>query len=363
MKILTVVGARPQFIKAAAVSDEIRKDNTEILVHTGQHYDENMSKVFFDELGIPKPDYNLGVGSGSHAQQTAQMMLGMEKVLLETQPDMVLLYGDTNSTLAGAITAAKLNIPIAHVEAGVRFHLMDMPEEQNRVVADHLSSLLFASTLLGQQNLLDEKVAGEVHNVGDVMYDALIRFGRIADGLDFEHFYKRLTPISHNLDKLDKNSGWYYCTSHRPENTDDKSKLENIFAALNELDAPVLFPAHPRIQSFVSSVYEKYPNIVFVQPVSYIDSVYFTKHAKKIVTDSGGLHKEAYLLGIPCVTVLRSGWEETKTGNWNVFVSPDKRAILDAVRNVTPDVSVARDQFGDGCSAKKIVGIVDGFAR
>lgn len=351
-KIVTVIGARPQFIKSGILSKELMKEFKEVLVHTGQHYDKNMSDIFFEEMGIKKPDYNLGVGSGTHATQTAAMMIGIENVLLKENPDAVLLYGDTNSTLAAAVTAAKLQIPIFHVEAGVRANVFDMPEEQNRIVTDHLSTILFAPTTLALENLNKENLGDKSINTGDVMYDSLLYYSNIAERKNRNEYMKELKPLFDS--KVNINGDYCLATCHRPENTDDKNKFVEIVSALNELGMPVIFAAHPRIRNLVNEFHEQYGNIIFVQPLSYYETLFFTKHAKYVVTDSGGLHKEAFLHGVPCVSILRNGWEETLQNNWNEFVRPNKEMILSSIRNRKISYDSNRDAFGDGQSCKKI---------
>ena len=303
MKIVTIVGARPQFVKAAAVSRVIRKKHEEILVHTGQHYDNNMSDVFFDELHIPKPDVNLGVGSGTHARQTAEMMIGIEDVLLKEKPDYLMVYGDTNSTLAGAIAASKIHIPIIHVEAGLRSYNMRMPEEQNRILTDRISTLLLCPTEVAVENLKKEAITEGVYNVGDVMCDAVLYYSKMLEEYPKEFYFEHLEGIYEPIDSVDE---WYLATIHRAENTDDIDKIRNILAAFEELDAPVIFPVHPRTKGLVTKLRDehKYSNILFVQPMGYLDMLYFVKHAKKAVTDSGGLQKETYILDTPCVIEL-----------------------------------------------------------
>lgn len=359
-KIVTVVGARPQFIKAGITSQSIRKEFKEILVHTGQHYDKKMSNVFFDEMKLPTPDYNLAVGSGSHAIQTAQMMIKIEEVLLKEKPDGVLLYGDTNSTVAASLTAAKLNIPVFHVEAGTRTHVFDMPEEQNRIVTDHLSSICFAPTQLSQDNLIKEGLKDKSFFVGDVMFDALLFYSKISDEISHDDYLSKLSPLFGK--RKDLSNGYYFATSHRPENTDNKDKLDNILKALDELDHPVLFAVHPRISKYIQTIHGNYSNIFFVEPLTYFETIHFLKNAFFVITDSGGLHKEAYLMGIPCVSILRNGWEETLQDAWNEFVRPEKTSILNSINNRKINRESIRGGFGDGHSCDYIVEkIVDFF--
>lgn len=344
MKIITVVGARPQFIKAAAVSKVIRKGHKEILIHTGQHYDENMSKIFFDELCIPKPDYNLEVGSGNHGFQTGTMMIKLEEIYLREKPDMVLVYGDTNSTLAGALTASKLLIPVVHVEAGLRSFNMAMPEEQNRVLTDHISTLLFAPTETAVNNLNDEGIHKGIFNVGDVMYDAILFFKKIAE--EKSDIIKRLN-LSEN--------GYILATIHRAENTNDIAKLKNIMEALSESGVKIVLPLHPRTKKYIES-YGLHigDNISVIDPVGYLDMINLEMHAQKIVTDSGGVQKEAFFMKKPCITMReQTEWVETVQNGWNVLVGTNKDNILDSIINFHPDKE-QKSIFGDGSAAEKI---------
>ena len=360
MKIVTILGARPQFIKAAAVSKELRTKHKEIIVHTGQHYDKNMSEIFFDELGIPRPDFNLSVGSGTHAYQTAKMMIKIEDILIDEKPDAVLTYGDTNSTLAAAITAAKLCIPIAHVEAGVRAFIKDMPEEQNRIVADHLATWNFAPSDQAVKYLYAEGIKDGVYNVGDVMYDALIYYQQRVDEFDKDYFFKRLKYIYPSDIRLV--SSWYLTTIHRPENTNDINTFSSILDGLESLDYPVIFPVHPRTKHLVKSLHnlKEYKNIHFVEPLSYIDMIFFAKNAVKIITDSGGLHKEAFLMKVPAVVILRgSAWEETLNGNCNVLCSPNKDDIVKKTLKTKIDYNFYNKKYyGDGTAARQITNII-----
>src|SRR5690554_6927865 len=265
MKLITIIGARPQFIKAAPFSEEFRKNNKEILVHTGQHYDTNMSDIFFEELGIPKPDYNLGVGSGSHGKQTASMLEGIEEILLKEKPDGLLVYGDTNSTLAGALAASKLHIPVYHVEAGLRSYNKLMPEEQNRILTDHISDMLLCPTQTAVDNLKKEGITAGVANTGDIMYDTVLRNIDIANekysnGLWFDEIVRENDKISKISEK-----GYYLATIHRAENTDNPEKLTNIFKAFSELDKPVLLPLHPRTNKLIESLEVDMKNIIIIK--------------------------------------------------------------------------------------------------
>lgn len=352
MKILTVVGARPQFIKAAAVSRELRKEHVEVLVHTGQHYDANMSRVFFDELEIPRPDYNLNIGSAGHGEQTGRMLIELEKVILTEKPDYVLVYGDTNSTLAGALVGSKLLIPVIHVEAGLRSYNKRMPEEQNRVLTDHISDILFCPTETAVANLAKEGITKGVYNVGDVMYDSVL------------YNIKLAMEKSDVLDQLELRPEKYYlATVHRAENTDNQDKLLTILEALNQLDRKVVFPIHPRTRNLLKEYGRDagaYHNILVIDPVGYLDMLMLTKYSRKVLTDSGGLQKEAYFLDKPCVTLRNeTEWVETLEGNWNVLVGIDKDRIVEAVRSLAPEIKVKNKKyFGNGRAAKKMIGIL-----
>ncbi|MBU4138641.1 MAG: UDP-N-acetylglucosamine 2-epimerase (non-hydrolyzing) [Euryarchaeota archaeon] len=311
MKIVSIVGARPQFIKCAPLSRELRKVHHEILVHTGQHYDHDMSDIFFEELNIPKPDYNLGIGSGSHGEQTGKMLTEIEKVLLKEKPDLVLVYGDTNSTLAGALAAVKLHIRVAHVEAGLRSFDRNMPEEINQVLTDHISDILFCPTQTAVDNLSKEGITQGVHLVGDVMLDALEYNKTVA-----EKKSKILEVLGLKKDK------YLVITIHRPSNTDSRENLNNIIKALREIGEAVVFPVHPRTKKFLQEYGLDFPaNVRLMDPLGYLDMLKLMAGARKILTDSGGIQKEAYMLGVPCVTLRENTeWVETLEGGWNVLV-------------------------------------------
>jgi UDP-GlcNAc3NAcA epimerase len=348
MRILTVVGARPQFIKAAAVSRVVRQEHQEILVHTGQHYDFGMSQVFFDELDLPHADYNLGVGSASHGVQTAQMIQKIEAVLQQEKPDLVMVYGDTNSTLAAALAAVKIHIPIAHVEAGLRSFNRQMPEEVNRRLTDHSSTLLFTPTDLATQNLAQEGIIQDVYQVGDVMYDVLLNY------LD------RAQPCSPLLETLGLKSGGYLlATIHRAENTDTPARLKAILQALSSTEWPVIFPVHPRTRQCIQQmgfedILDRSPHLQCVEPMGYLDMLWLEQNAHRILTDSGGVQKEAYLLGVPCLTIREeTEWQETVDSGWNQLIPAEKSAILTALAdNLHPK---NRPSFyGDGKAAQRI---------
>ena len=358
MKVVTIAGARPQFVKAAAVSRVLREKHTEILVHTGQHYDNNMSDVFFEELHIPKPDINLGVGSGSHAKQTAEMLVGIEEILLKEEPDYLLVYGDTNSTLAGALAASKIHIPIIHVEAGLRSYNMGMPEEQNRILTDRISKILLCPTDVAVDNLKKEGITQGVYNVGDVMCDAVLYYSKLLDEQPSECYFSHLEGLSEDIKPVNE---WYLSTIHRAENTDSINKVREILNAFEKLDAPVIFPVHPRTKGLVKTLKERhrYKNILFIEPVGYLDMLYFVKNAKKVITDSGGLQKETYILGTPCITVRdQTEWVETLVGNHNILAKPVAEDIVDKVMNTTIDYDKKESYYGAGNAAEKICELI-----
>lgn len=351
MNILTVVGARPQFIKAAVGSRALRKKHTEILVHTGQHHDANMSDVFFDEMGIPRPDYNLGISGGTHGEMTGKMLIEIEKVLIKEKPDALLVYGDTNSTMAAALAAVKLHIPVIHVESGNRFNTLDSPEEVNRIVTDHVSSLRFACTQSALLSLEKENLAANSFVVGDPMYDAFLYYGKRSA----EHNFNDVLDINGN--PLNIPDEFYYMTCHRQENTDDPDKLLEILSAMMELDAPTIYPVHPRNHKTVMSLsaQKDFSKIIFTQPVGYLSSIAFAKNAKKIVTDSGGVQREAFFADKKCVTVLDFVvWPETMRDGRNMLAKPKKTDILKKLAE--PQIINSDYQpFGDGHAAEKCV--------
>ncbi|MBN1837569.1 MAG: UDP-N-acetylglucosamine 2-epimerase (non-hydrolyzing) [Spirochaetales bacterium] len=349
-RIVSVVGARPQFIKAAVVSRLIRDGYQgaleEVLVHTGQHYDANMSEIFFAQMRIPRPDVNLGIGSASHGRQTGEMLAGIEDVLLRERPDWVLVYGDTNTTLAGALAAAKLNIPVAHVEAGLRSFERSMPEEKNRVVADHLSSLLFCPTPVAAANLRNEGITNGVRIVGDVMYDASL-------------FYRGLLESGEARAELgfEPPADFYLLTLHRAENTDDPRRLRGIVEALSGLNTlPGVFPIHPRTRKALAQQDLRFADHVrLVEPVGFFEMLELERRCRFVVTDSGGVQKEAYFFGKPCITLRdQTEWTETVATGWNVLTGADTeriRAAFAAVRRP----SARPDLYGDGNAGSKIL--------
>lgn len=353
-KIVTIIGARPQFVKAAIVSRALQQatDLQEVLVHTGQHYDANMSSMFFAELEMPAINYQLATGSGSHAQQTGVMLVAIEEVLIKEKPEVLLIYGDTNSTLAGALAAAKLHIPIAHVEAGLRSFNRKMPEEINRIVADQLAHILFTPTKQAVTNLQKEGFAAErIITVGDVMYDAALYYG---------HKAKQHSAI---LNKLAVREQQYILTTiHRAENTDDSHKLYTIFTALTHIahSMPVVMPLHPRTRKALSSQHPqllKNSAIHFIEPVGFLDMMMLEKHAALIITDSGGVQKEAFYYQVPCITLRdETEWLETVDLGWNHVVPPtDPKTIAQQVLQAI-GTQGTRDQhpYGKGNAAQLI---------
>jgi UDP-N-acetylglucosamine 2-epimerase len=353
-KIVTIVGARPQFIKVAPVSRVLRTAFQEVLVHTGQHYDHKMAGVFFEQLQIPMPDYDLSVGSGNHGQQTGEMIIKIEEVLLKEKPDAVLVYGDTNSTLAGSIAASKLHIPIFHIEAGLRSFNRIMPEEINRVLTDHVSSLLFAPTNLAVDNLKKEGISQGVHNVGDVMCDAVYFNAKIAD--------EQFTLETFGLESSD----YILATIHRAENTDDRVRLEAIFKSLNKLNYTVVLPLHPRTEKILKEqglfdLVEKSTNIKIIEPAPYLEMLFLEKHAKAIVTDSGGVQKEAYFAHVPCFTLRdQTEWVETVEIGWNQLVNPVSQDLSLVIDNYQPKPYV-ENLYGSGDAASIIVETMKNF--
>jgi UDP-N-acetylglucosamine 2-epimerase (non-hydrolysing) len=392
MKIVTVIGARPQFIKAAPVCRAIQGYNLknsnnqiiEFIVHTGQHYDHEMSQIFFDEMQIPEPNINLGVGPGNHGQQTGQMLMHIEEVLLVEKPDWVVVYGDTNSTLAGALAAVKLHIPVAHVEAGLRSFNREMPEEHNRILTDHCSDLLFCPTQTAVNNLAsegifdqDEKNSSLTPNnralpltshlkrrvvlVGDTMYDAVLRYRAIAG----QH-----STILQDLGL--KKKSYILATVHRPYNTDMPENLQNILSAFLNINDKIVFPVHPRTRQKLQSLSvftftqgrtqqlnnaEAYElkNIIITDPVGYMDMLVLEENARLILTDSGGMQKEAYFMGIPCVTLRpETEWIETVEAGWNVVVGANREKIIDAANLFKPP-DKRPNLYGDGRAGERVL--------
>ena len=357
MKIVTVVGARPQFIKAAAGSRQLRKEHEEILVHTGQHFDDNMSAVFFREMGIPKPDYNLGVSGGSHAEMTARMLVGIEEILIKEKPDALLVYGDTNSTLAAALSAVKLRIPVFHVEAGNRLGTLDNPEEINRITTDHCSSLLFCATEDAREKLVREGLGDKSYCVGNIMYDSFLHFANKP--------WENPNVLGFDGNKIDIPKEYYYMTCHRQENTYSDEPLAEILSAMNSLDAPTIYAVHPRNHDRAARICEaqEFKNIILTQPVGYSDSVHLTQNAKKIVTDSGGLQCEAFYAGVQCVFVLDYVvWPETMVGNRNQLAKADRKDILNKLSK-EQIIDPSYQPFGDGRAAEKVCDIIRAWRK
>lgn len=345
MRAASIVGARPQFIKLAAVSSALRQWHEEIIIHTGQHYDYEMSALFFEELAIPTPDYHLGIGSASHGAQTGRMLEAIEAVLVKESPDWVIVFGDTNSTLAGALAAAKLHIPVAHVEAGLRSFNRAMPEEINRIVTDHLSARLFCPTETARKHAFSEGITSGVEVVGDVMYDMVLQ-----TAAQIETRARALLP---SLDVMSQN--YALVTIHRSANTDDPTALRSIAHALNKLEMPVVFPLHPRTRACLEPLEISWQDHVqLIEPVGYLDMLALESAACCILTDSGGVQKEAFFLGVPCVTLREeTEWPETVAAGWNVLVGHRSEAILEAAGLPKP-AYIPPELFGHGDAAIRI---------
>lgn len=346
MKVVSVVGARPQFVKLAPIAEEFAHAGVDhVIVHTGQHYDPGMSDVFFEDLRIPEPDVNLGIGSASHGAQTGAMLAAIERALIDRAPNWVLVYGDTNSTLAGALAAVKLHMPVAHVEAGLRSFNRRMPEEHNRVLTDHAADLLLAPTQVALGHLQDEGLAPRAVVVGDVMVDVCLRVARAVDRVDVASIHG------------DLRTGQYVAaTLHRAENTDDPERLRILVGALKALPIPVVLPVHPRLRERASAagVGLSGGSLLPIEPVSYPDMVLLISRARAVVTDSGGLQKEAYVLGTPCTTLrTETEWVETLTDGWNML-APDCRGLGAAVLRLVVDHD-RTPYFGTGNAASQVL--------
>ena len=349
MKIVSVVGARPEFVQAAPVSRALRPRHQEILVHTGQHYDYEMSALFFQELGLPVPNYNLEVGSGLHGKQTGEILTRMEQVLLDERPDWVLVRGDTNSTLAGALAAVKLHIRVGHIEAGLRSFNRWMPEEINRILTDHISDLLFCPTPTAVNNLAAEGIRQGVHLVGDVMYEAILYNLTTAEAKSEALARLELMPREYLL-----------LTVHRAENTDIEHNLKAILSAVNRLAEPVVFPAHPRTRKRLEQMgWQPGPQVRLIEPQGYFDILVLEKNARLLLTDSGGMQKEAYCLGTPCITLReQTEWVETVEVGWNLLVGADTEGIMAAVRHFSPPAEHP-SLYGDGKTGQAIVRVLE----
>ena len=351
MKLFHIVGARPQFVKAAMVSRSWKGKGDEYLLHTGQHYDENMSKLFFADLVLKKPDVNLGIGSGSHAFQTAAMLEGIDRLISEEPPDIVVIYGDTNSTLAGALAASKRNIPLAHVEAGLRSYNRTMPEEVNRVLSDHTSDLLFCPTQQAVNNLKKEGITKGVHQVGDVMADALYLFSKIAE------------KKSKILESLQVESGEYtLATIHRSGNVDNRDRLASILEGFAGIDFPVILPLHPRTKKMINEYQLPIAdNVHILEPIRYLDMLQLERNADCILTDSGGIQKEAYLLGVRCITMREeTEWVETVSSGWNKLVGWDSKLIIESFETFHP-TEERPEHYGNGHASDKIAQVLERY--
>ena len=357
MRIVTIIGNRPQFVKAAAVSHRLRERHEELIVHTGQHYDDELSRIFFDELGVPPPDRELGAGSGTNIEQTARILGALAPVLAELRPDLALVYGDTNSTLAGAVAAAQAAIPVGHVEAGMRSFDRTMPEELNRVLCDHASDLLLCSTQTAMANLEREGVGGERHLVGDVMADVLLAFRQIAE--------ERSTA----LDDVGVEPGAYLLvTAHRAGNVDDPQRLLRLVELIEALPHTAVLPLHPRTRARLEAAdllsrVEGAAHVLLRPPVGYLDFVKLAGHARAVLTDSGGVQKEAYLLGVPCLTLRdTTEWVETVDAGWNTLVDLDAEAALAALE-APPSDGDRPELYGGGRASERVRDVVSAYTE
>jgi UDP-N-acetylglucosamine 2-epimerase len=351
MKIASIIGARPEFVKEAPLFRRLAGKNEEFIIHTGQHYDYLMSKVFFDELGIPEPKYNLEVGSGLHGKQTADMLEKTEQALLIEKPDIVVVSGDTNTTLAGALAAKKLGIRLAHIESGMRSFDKTMPEEINRIITDHISDVLFCSTVAAAKNLKKEGITKNVFMVGDIMVDSIMENMPLAENK------------SRILEKLELSKKQYLlATVHRASNTEEKSNLKSIIDAFLDSKEKIIFPVHPRTRKkleefgLINNLEES--NAALIDPVSYLDMLVLEKNARKILTDSGGMQKEAYYFKVPCITLRDSTeWVETVKDKWNILVGADKKKIIHAISNFNPK-GRQKEDYGKGNAGRRIAQII-----
>ena len=356
MRIVTIIGNRPQFVKAAAVSRVLRQRHQELLVHTGQHYDDELSRVFFKELGVPAPDRELGAGSGAPAEQTARILEALGPVLGELRPDLALVYGDTNSTLAGALAAAQGTVPVGHVEAGMRSFDREMPEELNRVLTDHASDLLLCSTETALANLEREGLRDRAHLVGDVMADVSLAFRDIAA--------ERSTAVR---DRGLEPGGYLVATAHRAGNVDDPGRLRLLVELLEALPRPLVLPLHPRTRARLAAAgllerLGRAEGVELAPPLGYLDFLELARNARAVVTDSGGVQKEAYLLGVPCVTLRdRTEWVETIDSGWNVLVDLDREAALAALERRSPPERP--ELYGGGHAAERVLDVVSAYTQ
>jgi UDP-N-acetylglucosamine 2-epimerase (non-hydrolysing)/UDP-GlcNAc3NAcA epimerase len=355
VRILTVVGNRPQFIKAAAVSRPLREHHEEILVHTGQHYDDSLSRVFFEQLGLARPDRELGVGDGSNTSQTSRMLAALEPLLQELQPQAVVVYGDTNSTLAGALSAAQAHVPVAHVEAGMRSYERAMPEELNRVLTDHLSSLLLCASEVAVKNLQAECATGHIELAGDVMADVAKRWAPAAEDTS--------VPAAYDVEP----GSYLLLTAHRAGNVDDPARLDMLVRLIKTLPVPIVFPLHPRTRRRLQedgllAELEAIECLTLAEPLGYIEFSALLHNARAVVTDSGGVQKEAYLAGVPCVTLrVSTEWVETVQAGWNTLVDLDPPLALAALRRTRP--AERPPLYGDGHAAERCVEAIGTLAE
>ena len=355
MRIVTVIGNRPQFVKAAAVSRLLRERHEELIVNTGQHYDDELSRVFFEELGVPSPAVELGIGDGSATSQTARMLTALEPVFTDLAPDMVLVYGDTNSTLSGALAAVQARIPLAHVEAGMRSFDRAMPEEVNRVLTDHASNLLLCSTPTAVSNLEREAVVGAVELVGDAMADVTLAFAPVAE--------ERSTALADNGVEAGE---YLLVTAHRPGNVDDPGRLLRLVELLESLPGPVVLPLHPRTRARLEAagLMERVAaSVHLTKPIGYLDFITLARHARAVLTDSGGVQKEAYLLGTRCITMRdTTEWVETIESGWNVLVDLDAAAALEALER-PPPAGDRPELYGGGRAGERIRDALDAYTH
>lgn len=350
MKIATIVGARPQFIKCAPLSNELRKEHDEIIIHTGQHYDYDMSKVFFDELDIPEPDYSLNIGSGSHGYQTGSMLVAIESVLLREEPHIVVVFGDTNSTISGALAASKLGIPVAHVEAGLRSFNRSMPEEINRVLTDHISNLLFAPTESAVSNLANEGIRKGVYQVGDIMVDSLSSVKEVA--LSRSTILEQLGVKKHT---------YFVLTMHRAGNTDNPTKLAKVLNAIRRVQTPVVFPIHPRTRKLLDNHEIDLPsNLLLIEPLGYVDMIGLISSARGVLTDSGGIQKESFILGTRCTTLRENTeWTETLVEGRNRLIGLNEEKIVEALGEPALNSAPTSQPFGLIGTSKRIVRAIE----
>ncbi len=350
IKIIVIAGARPNFVKIAPLFEEFKKHKgiKPVLVHTGQHYDFNMSKVFFKNLNIPKPDYNLNIGSGLHGEQTANAITGIEKICLKEKPDLMVVLGDVNSTLAGALAAVKLHIPLCHIEAGLRSYDKKMPEEINRILTDHVSALLFCPTKTAVDNLRKEGITKGVYNTEDIMYDVFLKNIKIA---------RKEPKILKNLNLKPKN--YMLLTIHRASNTGDFKKLKKIIEAAAKSGKNIVFPCHPGTRNKIKKAkLPEFSNLKIINPVGYIDMIALEDNSEKIITDSGGVQKEAYWLKVPCITLRdNTEWVETAKTKWNILTGSDYSKIIKAIKYFNPP-SKRHNYFGSGRAAQKMIKII-----